>query len=293
MDAREASVAQHVPYMRHVEEDMLKTKEGHFMMVVKVGGFCFQTADQVEIDMRLSSRNTIVRSMNDSRFAVWSHIVRREVTPEIGGDFDNFFCAELNRRYMETQVHKRMFVNDLYVTIIRRGFQGKVGMADKATNFFRKGMGVDPAELQLEAKRELRDTVGNYCKEMASYGARVLGCVMRQGVVCTEIGEFLAMLLNGGTPLSMALPRMGLDEYLPTKRITFGKKALEFRGHAKRNALWRHAVDSRISRLYGRRDVGRSAARSARNDRIAVIRTRRPRAGDVACGESRAPDCRL
>ena len=229
-DAREASVAQHVPYMRHVEEDMLKTKEGHFMMVVKVGGFCFQTADQVEIDMRLSSRNTIIRSMNDSRFAVWSHIVRREVTPEIGGDFDNFFCAELNRRYMETQVHKRMFVNDLYFTIIRRGFQGKVGMADKATNFFRKGMGVDPAELQLEAKRELRDTVGNYCKEMASYGARVLGCVLRQGVVCTEIGEFLAMLLNGGTPLSMALPRMGLDEYLRTKRITFGKKALEFRG---------------------------------------------------------------
>jgi len=31
--------------------------------VVKVGGFCFQTADQVEIDMRLSSRNTIIRSM--------------------------------------------------------------------------------------------------------------------------------------------------------------------------------------------------------------------------------------
>ena len=37
-------------------------------------------------------------------------------------------------------------------------------------------------------------------------------------------------MLNGVTPLSMALPRMGLDEYLPTKRITFGKKALEFRG---------------------------------------------------------------
>ena len=58
---------------------MLKTKEGHFLMVVKVGGFCFQTADQAEIDMRLSSRNTLIRSMNDSRFAVYSHIIRREV----------------------------------------------------------------------------------------------------------------------------------------------------------------------------------------------------------------------
>ena len=37
-------------------------------------------------------------------------------------------------------------------------------------------------------------------------------------------------MLAGGAPLSMALPRMALDEYLPTKRITFGKKALELRG---------------------------------------------------------------
>jgi type IV secretion system protein VirB4 len=49
-------------------------------------------------------------------------------------------------------------------------------------------------------------------------------------VVCTEIGEFLARLINGGVPLRMALPRMPLDEYIPTSRITFGKKALEFRG---------------------------------------------------------------
>ena len=63
-------MSKHVAYLRHVAEDMLKTKEGHFIMVVKIGGFCFQTADQAEIDMRLSSRNTIIRSMNDSRFAV-------------------------------------------------------------------------------------------------------------------------------------------------------------------------------------------------------------------------------
>jgi type IV secretion system protein VirB4 len=227
---REAEISKHVPYLRHVEEDMLKTKEGHFLMVVNVGGFCFQTADQAEIDMRLSSRNTLIRSMNDSRFAVYSHIIRREVTPEIGGGFDNFFCAELDRRYMANQAHKRMFVNDLYMTILRRGFQGKVGLADKATSFFRKGLGVDGREIEREATRELRDVVANFCKEMASYEAQILGCRMRHGAVCTEIGEFLAQLLNGGAPLHMALPRMALDAYLPTKRITFGKKAFEFRG---------------------------------------------------------------
>ena len=227
---REAAVSKHVPYLRHVDEDILKTKDGHFLMVIKVAGFCFQTADQREIDMRLSSRNTLVRSMNDSRFAIYSHIIRRQIAPTIGGSFDNFFASELDRRYMATQRDKRMFVNDLYVTIIRRGFQGKVGVADEFANFFRKGLGVDPREIEREAQRELRDAAANYCREMASYGARVLGCVKRNGVVCTEIGEFLAQLLNGASPINVALPRMALDEYLPTKRITFGKKAMEFRG---------------------------------------------------------------
>ena len=230
VDAREGTIAKHVPYLRHVAEDMLKTKDGHHLMVIKIGGYCFQTADQAEIDMRLSARNTLIRAMNDSRFAVYCHTIRREVRPEIAGSFDNFFCDELNRRYMAGQAEKRMFVNDLYVTIIRRGFVGKVGAAEKATTFFRKRLGVDAAEIEKEARRELRDTVANFCKEMASYSAHTLGCVMRNGAVCTEIGEFLARLINGGVPLRMALPRMPLDEYLPTSRITFGKKALEFRG---------------------------------------------------------------
>ncbi|MFO1126807.1 MAG: type VI secretion protein, partial [Methylocystis sp.] len=117
IEAREAAIAKHIPYLRHVEEQIVKTKDGHFLMVVKIGGFCFQTADQADIDMRLSARNTLLRAMNDSRFAIYCHTIRREVAPEIGGDFDNWFCRELDRRYMAGQAKKHMFVNDLYVTI--------------------------------------------------------------------------------------------------------------------------------------------------------------------------------
>ncbi|MGJ0620488.1 MAG: VirB4 family type IV secretion/conjugal transfer ATPase [Methylocystis sp.] len=230
--AKEATVSKHVPYIRHVDEDVVKTKDGHFLMVVKVGGFCFQTADQADIDMRLSARNVLMRAMNDSRFAVYCHTIRREVTPDIGGRFDNWFCDELDRRYMAGQAKKRMFVNDLYVTIIRRGFVGKIGFAEQVANVFRKSLGVNPKEIEREAIRELKDTTSNFRKEMMSYGVRVLGCVMRNGVVCSEIAEFLAQLINGGVPLRMALPRMPLDEYIPTRRVTFGKKALELRGNA-------------------------------------------------------------
>ena len=83
--SREKSVSSHVPYLRHVDEQTLRTKDGLFVTSIKLDGFCFQTADQSEINQRLSTRNTLIRAMNDSRFAVYSHIIRREVRPEIGG----------------------------------------------------------------------------------------------------------------------------------------------------------------------------------------------------------------
>ena len=45
-----------------------------------------------------------------------------------------------------------------------------------------------------------------------------------------NLASFWRQLLNGGVEIPMLLPRMGLDGYLPTRRITFGKKALEMRG---------------------------------------------------------------
>src|SRR5258708_26995740 len=99
--AREKSVASHVPYLRHVNDQTVRTKDGLFLTTIKLDGFCFQTADHSEINQRLSTRNTLVRAMNDSRFAVYSHIIRREVHPEICGSFDNHFAEMIDRRYRD------------------------------------------------------------------------------------------------------------------------------------------------------------------------------------------------
>lgn len=228
--ALEAPVARHLPFLRHADARTVVTKDGHFLSVVKVGGFCFQTADQAEIDMRLTARNTVIRAMNDSRFAVYSHIVRRQVLPTIGGDFDNWFAGELDRRFMDSLSAKRMFVNDLYFTVIRRGFQGRVGMADTIAKHFRKSLGANEAEFRREAIQELRDVVANLEKEFGRYKPRVLKAVRRDDGVFSEPCEFFVQLINGAIPQPVALPRMGLDRYLAPRRVTFGKKAFEIRG---------------------------------------------------------------
>jgi type IV secretion system protein VirB4 len=230
--ALEKPVADHVPFIRHVDEQTIRTKEGTICSFLKLDGFCFQTADQSEINQRLSFRNTVVRALNDSRFAVYSHIVRREIPPTIGGSFDNAFCKRLDERYMAGLSDKRMFVNELYFTVIRKGFAGHVGFAEKLAGAVRRLAGAKEEEFDKEARRELAEVIGKIEHDFKSYGAHVLKAVVRNGSVYSEPCEFLAQLINGGVQMPMLLPRMGLDEYIPTRRITFGKKAFELRGPA-------------------------------------------------------------
>ena len=66
------------------------------------------------------------RSRN-SRFAIYSHIIRREIEPKIPSTFDNDLCREIDERYDASLSKRRMFVNDIYLTIIRRPLQGHAG----------------------------------------------------------------------------------------------------------------------------------------------------------------------
>ncbi|UXS05571.1 VirB4 family type IV secretion/conjugal transfer ATPase [Agrobacterium tumefaciens] len=230
---RERSVSHHIPYTRHVDEQTLRTKDSTFLSVIKLDGFCHQTADQEDIDMEAASRNTLLRSLADSRFAVYSHIVRRRIPPKIEGDISIDFCRRLDQRYMESLGKTRMYSNELYLTVIRRGYQGKVGLADTMVSRFRKVGGISEKAIELEARQELRDHIANIVKGLARYGARVLQAVVRSGSIYSEPIEFLAQLASGATPVNMLLPRQPLDQYIPTKRITFGRRMLELRGVAE------------------------------------------------------------
>ena len=78
---RELPVSTHLPYTRHVDDWIVRTKTGLLMNFIKLDGFSFQTADWSEINVRMLGRNDLVRTLANSRFAIYSHIIRREVEP--------------------------------------------------------------------------------------------------------------------------------------------------------------------------------------------------------------------
>ena len=124
---RERPVAWHIPYTRHVDDLVLKTEDDMVLTIFKLDGYCFETADISEINNRLMGRNDIIRTLANSRFAAVAHVIRREVEPKIASTFDNDFCRELDERYDASLARKRMFVNDVYLTIVRRKLQGHAG----------------------------------------------------------------------------------------------------------------------------------------------------------------------
>ncbi|MCA0404743.1 MAG: VirB4 family type IV secretion system protein [Proteobacteria bacterium] len=229
--SRERPLSHHIPYARHIDDTTIRTKTGLLITTLKLDGYCFETADMSEINARMMARNDLVRMLGNSRFALYQHIIRREVEPGIPSTFDNEFCEELDRRYHEALGKRRMFVNDIYLTIVRRPLQGQAGnfegMLDR---FLGKTTAAGQSTSEVGALAELNDVTTAIRETLGAYGARSLSVIKRGEGWFSEPLEFLIQLLNGATPRPMHLPRMPLDEALAMKRVFFGRNAIEIRG---------------------------------------------------------------
>jgi type IV secretion system protein VirB4 len=118
---RERPMSIHIPYLRHVADAVIGLESGAILSVIKLDGLFFQTEDQAELNMRAAVQNTLIRALGSSRYSLWSTVIRKEVKPSIGGAFSDPFCDLLNTRYMASLRDKRMFTNELYLTIVRSG----------------------------------------------------------------------------------------------------------------------------------------------------------------------------
>ncbi|MBN9489850.1 MAG: VirB4 family type IV secretion system protein, partial [Alphaproteobacteria bacterium] len=227
---RERPVSSHVPYTRHVDDHIIRTRDGLVLTIFKLEGYPFETSDISEVNARLLGRNDVVRTLANSRFALVSHIVRREVQPRIDSSFNNPFCRELDERYNAALSKRRMFVNDLYLTVVRRPLQGQAGTFELMLGKLLGRTDATGASVtQQTALTELRDVATAVRENLSGYGIRQLGVVARDGVWFSETLEFLVQLLNGGLPRPMHLPRMDLADALAMKRIFFGRNAIELR----------------------------------------------------------------
>jgi type IV secretion system protein VirB4 len=228
----EDSVSRFVPYTRHVDDTTLKTKDGYLLKIIKVEGMPFETADQVDINQRKHIRATFLRGLSNSRFALYHHIIRREENGQLDGLFESDWCRDLDKAYQKCLSTKRMFVNEQYITIVRRPAQGAIGfLAGIGESLSAKGDKTKQLLQQQEQHKALNEAVSNLLTTLGPYRPTLLGLQETGRGTFSEPLSFLSYLINLEKS-DIRPPEAGIAQYLPRKRISFGKETFEVRGAA-------------------------------------------------------------
>ncbi|MBY0422314.1 MAG: hypothetical protein K2Q06_08420, partial [Parvularculaceae bacterium] len=115
-------------------------------------------------------------------------------------------------------------MNDLFLTILHKPSQGRVGLVDRLRDAAAATRG--RAALRAREIRALDGVRESLLASLTPYRPRALGCYEGAGGVCSEPLEFLSLLLNGELRPVLA-PQGDAGHYLPYRRLSFGVEALE------------------------------------------------------------------
>ena len=123
-----------------------------------------------------------------------------------------------------------MFVNEQYLSVVRRPAQSKAGIMSELTqSLFTKINHTLQNQRQAENHKALNEAVSNILTTLEPYNPRFLRVTETENGSISEPLSFLSYLLNL-EPTALRLPEMSIAEYLPSKRISFGKETFEVRG---------------------------------------------------------------
>nr|WP_269713807.1 VirB4 family type IV secretion/conjugal transfer ATPase [Caulobacter sp. NIBR2454] len=222
MAPREARIGDRLPYARHVDDLTIQTRDGLLVQVIQLDGFPFETRDDDELNYRKQLRETLFRGAASSRLAIYHHILRRPVEADLGAAPEDPFSASLDASWRDTLAERRLYSNDLFLTLVRRPLQGRAGLIDQ---IFRSSSRSADQGLADEL-RQLNSIRKSFLATLAPYGARALSAYEKNGARYSEPCAFLAALVNGQTRPFLK-PGDDIGAALADRRLSFGFDAME------------------------------------------------------------------
>lgn len=217
----EARAGDRLPYAAHVCDGVLALRDGAVMSVIRIAGLPFETEEADQLNHMLAVRETMLRSVLDARFVVYHHVVRRRVALSLENEFPDPFSAALDEARQKRLENTPLFVNEQFLTLVRRPARGKTGLLERLSRRMASEPGADP-----RAIRELEGAVAALLAALEPYGARLLRMVDGQ----SRPLELLSAIYNGEWRPVMA-PAQGADlgHHIPYARVSFGLDTMETR----------------------------------------------------------------
>lgn len=228
--AKEVLAGDRLPYAGLVDDNVVRLRDGSVMLSLMVPGLAFETADSDELNAHVATREVLLRSSLDARFVLYHHVIRRRVEIEMAAQFDDPLAAHIDARWRARTGSGALFVNDQFITLVRRPARGKAGWADKLSRFM-KNKSAENAEVDPGDVRALKAAASAMVASLGAYGARLLGDYDAPAGRCSEVLELLSALYNGEMrPVRRPSDETDIGHMLPYRRVSFGMDALELRG---------------------------------------------------------------
>jgi type IV secretion system protein VirB4 len=223
--AREQSAGVHLPYARHVDDVTLETRDGLLMQTVRLGGLLFETADTDELNYRAELRDAMLKAVGASRFALYHHVVRRRADAVLEARFPDEFSRKLDARWRDRLATRELYVNDLFLTLVRRPTPGRAGILDSLRNLAARTT-TDRATAFASERRALDAATEALMASLGSYSPRLLSVYEGEDGHRSEPLEFLSCLFNADMR-PVVLPHGDIGNHLAFRRISFGQEAFE------------------------------------------------------------------
>lgn len=218
----EVGTAAFIPYSSHVTKNIVKLENGDYIQIIRLQGAAHESADVIHINAWHDQLNGLMRNIASPNLAVWSHIVRREVTEFPAGEFEPGFCRDFNEKYRQYVATEKMLTNELYLTLVFRPHPIKL---NSLFNSFTRKTAFELEQQQHEEIERLNDIASTAMASLVRYDPELLTCYEHNGYMYSEVLEFLAFLIDGEWR-RFPLPRSEIRDVLATSRPFFGKGGL-------------------------------------------------------------------
>lgn len=197
-------------YGMHVHRNLITLGDSHLLGVVEFQGKPFETIMPGELERdsdHLVKVFNYLAKINAPWIECYTHIVKRREKIHLNMEFENDFSKRFADKYLEPFKAGQFFTTKYYLSIVYKYKDMEKGIAKMA------------------------DALGFVKNVGAEFGVKVLGMQNNNGVLLSEIGQFLASLVNANQlDDNRVTVNAGLicDKLQQTK-IFFGSDLAEFR----------------------------------------------------------------
>lgn len=225
MTRPDTAISGFVPLSTHVAPEVLKTRDGDFLLLWRLAGLPFVGREEWELGHRHGSFNRMLQSLRAPDFvnvAFWVHDVRRRGSVDMASRFEQPFNQRLSDAYFQSLSRHSVMRNELYLTLVYRPVVAGRRFVERAGDIERLR-----AE-QEQAVATLLDLAGSVEAVLRDYSPLRLGMYEGAGgVVFSAALEFYGYLLNRSSEPVPVLDAPVYD-YLPTSRHLFSMRTGDF-----------------------------------------------------------------